>query len=98
MKLTQLAAKPKLIKMELNDDDITKEFGESLEFWIWDRQPLDKYVRLAQMKSDNIGELVSAVNDMILDESGNAIVKDDMVLPTNVMTKVISKVVDTLGK
>jgi len=98
MKLTQLAAKPKLVKIELNDEDVIKEYGEPLEFWIWDRQPMDKYVRLAQMKGDNLGELVNTVNEMILDEDGNIIIKDGIVLPTTIMTKVISKVVETLGK
>jgi hypothetical protein len=98
MKLTQLAAKPQLVKIELNDEDVIKEFGESLEFWIWDRQPMDKFVKLAQMNGENMGDLISAVNDMVLDEDGNSIVKDGLVLPTNVMTKVIGKVVETLGK
>ena len=98
MKLTQLAAKPQLVKIELNDEDVVKEFGEALEFWIWDRQPMDKFVRLAQMKGDNISELIAAVNEMVLDEEGAPVIKDGLVLPTNVMTKVIGKVVETLGK
>jgi hypothetical protein len=98
MKLTQLAAKPQLVKIELADEDVVKEFGEALEFWIWDRQPMDKFIRLAQMKGEDMSELIAAVNDMVLDEEGNPVVKDGLVLPTNVMTKVIGKVVETLGK
>ena len=98
MKLTQLAAKPQLVKIELTDEDVVKEFGEPLEFWIYDRQPMDKFIRLAQMKGEDMSELIAAVNDMVLDEEGNPIIKDGMVLPTNVMTKVIGKVVETLGK
>jgi hypothetical protein len=98
MKLTQLAAKPQLIKIELNDEDTVKEFGESLEFWIWDRQPMDKYIRLAQMGTDNMGELIQAVNEMVLDEEGQSVIKDGLMLPTAVMTRVIGKVVETLGK
>ena len=93
MKLTQLAAKPQLVKIELNDEDVIKEFGEPLEFWIWDRQSMDKYIRLAQMKGENMIELIEAVNEMVLDEEGNPIVKDGLVLPTNLMTKVIGRVV-----
>jgi hypothetical protein len=59
---------------------------------------MDKFVRLAQMKPDNFSELIEAVNSMVLDEDGQPIVHSDGVLPTNVMTKVIGKVVDTLGK
>ena len=98
MKLNQLAAKPQLVKIELNDEDVIKEFGEPLEFWIWDRQSMDKYIRLAQMKGENMIELIEAVNEMVLDEEGNPIVKDGLVLPTNLMTKVIGRVVETLGK
>ena len=43
MKLNQLAAKPQLIRVEINDEETIKQFGESLEFWIWDRQPMDKF-------------------------------------------------------
>jgi hypothetical protein len=98
MKLTQLAAKPQLVKIEIADEDVVKEFGETLEFWIWDRQPMDKFIRLAQMKGEDMSELIAAVNDMVLDEEGNAVIKEGLVLPTNVMTKVIGKVVETLGK
>jgi hypothetical protein len=98
MKLTQIAAKPQLIKMILDDEDVVKEYGESLEFFIYDRQPMDKFIRLAQMKGEDLSELIAAVNEMVLDEDGATILKDGLVLPTNVMTKVIGKVVETLGK
>jgi hypothetical protein len=98
MKLTQLAAKPQLVKIEITDEDIVKEFGETLEFYIWDRQPMDRFIRLAQMGSDNLSELIETVNDMVLDEDGNKILKDELVLPTKVMTSVIARVVETLGK
>jgi hypothetical protein len=98
MKLTQLAAKPQLVKIELDDEEVIKEFGEPLEFWIWDRQSMDKFVKLAQMKGENMSELITAVNDMVLDETGEPIVKDGLVLPTVIMTKVIGRVVETLGK
>jgi hypothetical protein len=98
MKLTQLTAKPQLIKMTLDDADIVAEYGEALEFWIYDRQPMDQFVRLAQMKPEDFQEMVSMVNGMVLDEDGGPVVKDDLVLPTGIMTKVIGKVVETLGK
>ena len=98
MKLTQITAKPKLVKMILDDEDIVKEYGEALEFWIYDRQPMDQFVRLAQMKPEDFQEMVAMVNGMVLDEDGHPVVKDDLVLPTGIMTKVIGKVVETLGK
>ena len=98
MKLTQLAAKPQLVKIEMNDEEIIQEFGEAIEFWVWDRQPMDKYIKLAQMTGSDMSELIAAVNDMVLDETGQPVVKDGLTLPTKIMTKVIGMVVETLGK
>ena len=98
MKLTQLAAKPQLVKITLDDEDTQKEFGESLEFWVWDRQPMEQFVKLAQMKSDNFADLVEVINTMVLDEDATPVVKDGLILPAHIMTRVITKVVETLGK
>ncbi len=98
MKLTQLAAKPQLVKIELNDEEITQEYGEPLEFWIYDRQPIDQFIRLAQMKDENMIELVEVIKKMVLDENGIQVLNDESLLPTKVLTKVVGKVVETLGK
>lgn len=97
MKLTQLTAKPQLIKIELNDEDVIAEYGEPIEFYIWDRQPFDKYIKMANLKEGDVGSLLEAVRELVLDEQGSPVLKDEQVLPPKVLTKVISKVVDTLG-
>jgi hypothetical protein len=98
LKLTQLAAKPTLVRIELSDDEIQKQYGDSLEFWIWDRQPMSQFVRLATVHQNNFGEMVELVNSMVLDEEGNQIAQGDLIFPTDVMMKIINRVVETLGK
>lgn len=98
MKITQLTAKPKLIKIELKDDDIDQEYGEPIEFWIWDRHPMKKFMKLASLKEEDYGEMIDLVEELVLDEQGNRILSDDNLLPTNIMTKVVQRVVETLGK
>ncbi len=98
MKITQIAAKPQLIKLTLDDDQIKEKYGDALEFWIWDRQPMADFVKLAQMNSSNFAEVIDVINGMILDEDGSPVLKDGLVLPTEVMTKVVGLVVETLGK
>lgn len=98
MRLTQLAAKPQLVKMSIDDEETVKQYGEPIDFWIWDRQPMEKFIKLAQTRTDNIGDLLEIVNDMALDEDGTPILKDGLVLPVDVLSKVVSKVVETLGK
>lgn len=98
MKLSQLAAKPQLIKLTLEDEEVVKEFGEPIEFWTWDRQPLDTFMKLANSDHANAGAMIDVVRTLILDENGKEVITKDNMLPSTVLIKVISKIVETLGK
>lgn len=98
MKLSQLAAKPQLIKLELDDEEVVKEFSEPVEFWTWDRQPLDTFMKLANANQDNMGGMIDIVRTLILDENGKEIITKDNMLPSTLLIKAISKIVETLGK
>lgn len=98
MKLSQLAAKPQLIKVELDDKETINEFGEAIEFYTWDRQPLDIFMKLANSDQTNIGGMIDVVKSLILDENGKEIITKDNMLPSTVLIKSISKIVEALGK
>lgn len=98
MKINQLASKPQLIKVVVDDEDTVKEIGEELEFWTWDRQPLDKFMKLASIRNDQPQEIIEVVRELILDEEGKVVIKDDIMLPTQILIRVIQKVVEVLGK
>lgn len=98
MKLSQLSAKPQLIEITLDDEDTIKEFGESITFHTWDRQPMDTFLKLANAQTDNVGSILTIVKGLILDEKGKEILRDDAMLPTGVLMKAIAKVTETLGK
>ena len=98
MKLSQLSAKPQLTLITLDDEEVIKEFGEPLEFYTWDRQPIDVFMKLANTSQNNISQMIEVVRTLLLDENGKEIITDGHILPSNVLVKAISKVVDTLGK
>ena len=98
MKLSQLAAKPQLIKIELSDEDTVKEYGEPLEFYTWDRQPLETFMKLANGNQEDPAAMIEVVRTLILDENGKMIIVKDLMLPSTVLIKVISKIVESLGK
>ena len=98
MKLSQLAAKPQLIKIELSDEDTVKEYGEPLEFYTWDRQPLETFMTLANGNQEDPAAMIELVRTLILDENGKMIIVKDLMLPSTVLLKVISKIVESLGK
>ena len=98
MKINQIASKPQLIQLTLDDEATVKELGEPLEFWTWDRQPLDKFMKLASVKQDSPAEIIDVVRDLILDENGKVVITGDIMLPTQIMIRCIQKVTETLGK
>lgn len=98
MKLSKLASKPQIIKLTIDDEDTIAEFGEAIDFWTWDRQPLDIFMKLANSKNIEVGAMVDVIRILILDENGKPILVDDVMLPTKTMIKAMSKIVETLGK
>ena len=61
MKLSQLAGKPQLIQIALDDEETVKEFGEALEFWTWDRQPMATFLKLASVDAGNPSSIIESV-------------------------------------
>ena len=98
MKINQIASKPQLIMVTLDDEATIKELGETLDFWTWDRQPLDKFMKLASIKNDKPEEIIAVVKTLILDETGKEVITGDVMIPTQILIRIIQKVVETLGK
>ena len=98
MKLSDLAAKPKLTEIHIEDADTVKEFGEALSFHIWDRQNMETFVKLATIDYKDFGAVSDIIQKLILNEDGKPIVDNDKILPTHVMVKAIQTVVEVLGK
>lgn len=98
MKLSQLAAKPQLVQILIDDKDTVKELGESVEFWTWDRQPLDTFMKLASAGQKDPAQMIQIVRTLILDEKGKEIINGETMLPSNILLKAIGKIVDLLGK
>ena len=101
MKLSEITTKPQLIEVLIDDKDTVKEFGEALSFYTWDRQPMEVFIKLANLASNqnpNIGDMIGVAKELILDEKGKEIIKGDTMMPTNILIKVVQKVTERLGK
>jgi hypothetical protein len=98
MKLNQLSAKPQLIKIVLDDEDTLKEYNEPVEFWTWDRQPMDVFMKLAQATERDMSSIIGIVKDLILDENSQPILTDGAMLPTKILMRAIAKVTQMLGE
>jgi hypothetical protein len=98
MDLSKIAKEPKLVKISLEDAETIKQYGEPLEFYTWDRTPIDKFFKLASLDNTSHSSLLNAVKDLILDAEGKPIITEKNTLPNDVLIKVITAVVQGLGK
>ena len=87
MKLSELAKKPQLQKITITDEKIVEKYGDDLDFYVYDRQPLDVFTKLADVKEDNVGEYITILTEIIRNEDGNPVMTDEMTLPMDVMTE-----------
>lgn len=98
MKLSQICSEPQLIEIKLDDEDTVKQYGEPLSFYTWDRQPMEVFMRLANVETKNTGELINIMKTLILDDDAKPIINDKNMLPTAVLMKAVTKVTEQLGK
>ena len=97
MKLKDLAKKPELVEVTLDDEATVKEFGEPVTFHTWDRAPLDIFTKLASANQNDQGEMIDIVRKMILDETGKEIMTKESSLPPTLLLRSIGKIVEKLG-
>ena len=98
MKINQLAAKPQLVKVELDAPELVEAFGEVIEFWTWDRQPLDTFMKLASANQQDYAKMLDIVRTLILDEEGKQVIQGENTLPSKVLISAVAKIVELLGK
>jgi hypothetical protein len=98
MKLTQLATKPQLTKIVIDDAELVEKYGEEVEFFIHDRISLEQYTQLASVKTEDFSSIIGLVKELVLDENGKQVMDEEHVLPTDLLNACMGKVVESLGK
>tara|TARA_R110001606_G_scaffold132904_2_gene268904 strand:- start:2965 stop:3261 length:297 start_codon:yes stop_codon:yes gene_type:complete len=98
MKLTQLATKPQLIKIIIDDAELVEKYGEEVEFFVHDKISLDQYTQLASVKTEDFTSIIQLVKELVLNEEGKRVMDDEHVLPMDLLNACMMKVVESLGK
>lgn len=91
MKLKELAAKPKLVKVVIDNKEIVDQYGE-IEFYTWDRQPMHVFMKLAAAGDDDRAAMFGVLRTMILDEKGEQILVNETTIPTDVLVAAMHKI------
>ena len=99
MKLADLATTPKLKCITIDDQAIVEKYGESVDFWMYDRVNMTTYMKLANLESDDnkFDNIVDSMKGIMLDEDGSPILKDDTLLPPDILVKAVEKAIQNLG-
>jgi len=98
MKLSALAKTPELIKITIEDEDTVAQYGEPLEFYTMDRQPMETFLKFAAGDHQDFSQMAELLKEMVLDEDANPVIKDGLILPSKVMISAFSKLAEQLGK
>lgn len=96
MELKQLATKPQLQKITVDNESVVEAYGEPVEFYMYDRQDLPTYLRLAQLREDQ-DELFTVIRELVLDKTGAKVLNEGEMLPIEIMVPVLEAAVNHLG-
>lgn len=97
MKLSALAKKPQLTKIEISDEATVEKYGEALEFHIYDRYEMEVYMKLMNLDEKDFSTMTKICKELILDENGKQMLDKDDILPGDVSIKIVEKVINHLG-
>lgn len=98
MKLSNLAKAPELIKVTIDDKEIVEQYGEPLDFYTLDRQPMDTFLKFAAGDRNDFTQMAQVLKEMIMDEEGKPVIQEGVMLPSKVMVAAFTKLVEQLGK
>lgn len=98
MNLQDLAVKPKLIKLTITEPKIVEKYGEELDFFVFDRQPLDVFAKLATLTEENPLQFTDMLSELILNEEGKPVMVEEKILPIDVLTEAVKLIGEKLGK
>ena len=97
MKLSALAKKPQLEKITIDDEAIVEKYGESPEFYIYDRYEMDVYMRLMNTEENDFHRMSQVCKELIMNEDGTPMLEKDDILPGDISIKVVETVIQHLG-
>jgi len=99
MQLSELSKKPTLTKLTIDKPELVEKYGEALDFYMYDRQPLHVFSKIAKSsKSEDIGEYLEILKDTILTEDGDPVMTDESILPLDLMTEAMGLIGAQMGK
>lgn len=97
MDLKAAAKKPKLHKISLEAAHVIDEYGEALDFYMYDRYDMPTYIKLSMVDQADTGAMLEVIRELVLDSKGKTMLEPEDQLPPAVMVDMMNAVVNQLG-
>jgi len=99
MDISKFAKKPELVKITCDQEEILAEFGEAIDFWMWDNVDINTYFDFYKLQQSNEGEKLNALmRKLILNAEGQQILKEEEMFPISLTLAALVKIGENLGK
>ena len=99
MNIKDFAKKPQLIEVIIDQEEIVKEYGDTITFWMYDHVDINTYFDFFKSQSTNNGtELNAIMRKIILNSEGKPSLAEDEILPVDIALSALTKINETLGK
>lgn len=99
MFIKDLARKPELLEIVIDDEEIIKNYGDSIVFWMRDFVDLNTYFDFFQSQNERDGtKLNKMLRGFILNSDGEPVIDDEEQLPIDILVAALTKINEHLGK
>lgn len=99
MNINKFAKKPEMVKVTLDDEELVKQYGEPITFWMLDFVDINTYFDFFKSQSTAEGEKLNLLmRKIILREDGTPALAEDEALPIDIAIAALTKINETLGK
>lgn len=97
--ITEFTKKPQLQQVEINDEEIVKNYGESITFYMLDHVDISTYFDFFKAQADNNGEEINLMlRKIIKNAEGQPALAEDEMLPIDISIAALTKINEILGK
>jgi hypothetical protein len=99
MDIKELAKKPELVEVVLDGEDIVKEYGEAITFYMKDFVDINTYFDFFRSQNEKSGEeLNKLMASLILNKEGKPVLAEGEGFPIDISIAALTKINETLGK
>ncbi len=97
--ISEFKTKPKLIRVDLDQNELIEAYGEPISFWMLDHVDINTYFDFFRSQTEHEGDAVNKIlRRLILNEEGQTVLADDEQLPVDIAIAAITRIGEVLGK